>query len=363
MGNSCNSCRENENIEAVVDTGPLKTPKMKGGGFGDEQRHEQLAPEHFDFEELDIVKDEVEGKLTFINKKEPETNHKPVNKDSEHIPKGDNIEFLDSMPTLSKEAIKSKSRFYSELKISDSKNEIFGPVFYKKEKVTYTGGYYKGMRYGYGEEIGNDGSGYFGNWKEDKKQGQGMMCLTNGNLYLGNFTKGEANGKGMLYVNLTNSKIEGEFKNGVPKGECIETYQDGSYYSGNFVDGQKTGEAQFYFVDGSKYSGQFVNGKANGEGTYIYSNGVSIYKGQFKDNLQEGYGELKTNKGITYKGEFKAGKKNGKGELSWEDGKKIIGQFVNGNYEGECKFVSAGGKVKWAECKDGKKVRWIDKKE
>lgn len=277
---------------------------------------------------------------------------------------GPNIEFIDDMPQCSKSIIKSKGKFLDDIPVGREEAEYYpsyGPVMYKDTKAVYKGQYLFGKRDGFGEERGSDGHGnlYIGNWKSDKKHGQGMLCYLNGNVYIGNFEEDAATGKGMLYINLSRSKIEAEFVDGVANGEGKEVYTDGSFYSGNFSDGIKKGKGDFHFEDGSVYSGNFEDGRANGQGTYVYPNGHSTYKGEFKDNLQHGKGELKTTKGITYKGEFENGQKNGNGELIWDDGRKVVGQFKAGKFTGECKFISAKGKVKWARCEDGKKVEWI----
>lgn len=260
--------------------------------------------------------------------------------------------------------MKSKGHFEEEIPKSDCpENPTYGPVRYKDTEAVYRGQYFEGKRNGYGEEIYTDGSGYFGLWKEDKKEGKGMICSSNGNVYFGDIKKETANSqKGTLYLAYTKSKIEGEFQDGLAHGEGVESFRDGSYYSGNFFKGEKIGKGEFYFSDGSKYEGSFKEGKAEGKGIYTYPNGKSVYTGDFKDNVQNGYGELVSATGITYKGQFKDGKKNGNGELVWEDGRKIVGNFENGKYYGECKFVSAEGKEKWAECKDSKKIRWIRKR-
>ena len=57
----------------------------------------------------------------------------------------------------------------------------------------------------------------------------------------------------------------------------------------------------------------------NGNHKKTYSDG-GVYKGNFKNDLYDGYGELKFPDGRFYKGNFKNGKREGYGELKFPDG-------------------------------------------
>jgi hypothetical protein len=49
------------------------------------------------------------------------------------------------------------------------------------------------------------------------------------------------------------------------------------------------GQGEELGPNGDRYVGSFVNGQKNGDGTYCFSNS-GIYRGQFKENLMNGYG-------------------------------------------------------------------------
>ena len=65
---------------------------------------------------------------------------------------------------------------------------------------------------------------------------------------------------------------------------------EGVMYSGDFINGVKEGSGTMK-VDADKYIGDFKNDAYNGHGIYSYSDG-RIYKGPFKDGMEEGLGIL-----------------------------------------------------------------------
>ena len=68
-------------------------------------------------------------------------------------------------------------------------------------------------------------------------------------------------------------------------------------------------------------------------GTYIFNDG-SIYKGQFKNNIFEGEGELLNKFGDKSVGIFKDGLLNGKGFKQKQNGDKLEGEWKNGQFNG-----------------------------
>lgn len=55
-----------------------------------------------------------------------------------------------------------------------------------------------------------------------------------------------------------------------------------------------------------------------------------VYKGEYKNNKKDGYGELKWKKGGMYIGTFKEGKRHGYGEYKDENGILYKGKWENG---------------------------------
>ena len=66
----------------------------------------------------------------------------------------------------------------------------------------------------------------------------------------------------------------------------------------------------------------------------IYPDG-SIYEGEWKDDLQNGYGTWTFADGSIYVGEWKNGEYHGHGRLTYPDGKKHEGEWKDGVYVGE----------------------------
>ncbi|XP_051784499.1 histone-lysine N-methyltransferase SETD7 [Erpetoichthys calabaricus] len=106
--------------------------------------------------------------------------------------------------------------------------------------------------------------------------------------------------------------IEGPLdEDGQPHGCCTITYSSSDRFEGHFVHGEKNGRGKFYFFDGSTLEGFYVDDALQGQGIYTYedggvlhgtymdgelngpaqeydSEGVMIFKGQYKDNNRHG---------------------------------------------------------------------------
>jgi hypothetical protein len=129
-------------------------------------------------------------------------------------------------------------------------------------------------------------------------------------------------------------------------------YADGTVYEGQFVEGKPSSigepgtpnktrqyEIQSNGALGSTplatYEGGFLNGARNGNGTYTTADGL-VYKGEWKDNKRNGYGE-QTAKSMSqralgyssYKGQWKDDQRDGQGEMVFENGSLLFeGTFV-----------------------------------
>jgi len=60
-------------------------------------------------------------------------------------------------------------------------------------------------------------------------------------------------------------------------------------------------------------------------------------------NTREGFGQLKTKKGLLYKGEFKNHQPNGQCKIEFDDGSLFTGNLVNGVITGLGEMQSAKG--------------------
>ena len=141
---------------------------------------------------------------------------------------------------------------------------------------------------------------------------------TSDSIYIGKYVNKKRNGQGKLIL------------------------ADQSYYEGNFKDGEFNGNGYFR-TRNYAYKGQFIAGKKDGKGKLESFNTKSIYEGEFKNDMKEGYGIEKYNDGSIYKGHYKNGMKEGTGILSLKKEKK------NSIFEGEFKDDKIWGKgiYKW----------------
>mmetsp|Transcript_20794 Transcript_20794/g.20687 ORF Transcript_20794/g.20687 Transcript_20794/m.20687 type:complete len:112 (-) Transcript_20794:655-990(-) len=103
-------------------------------------------------------------------------------------------------------------------------------------------------------------------------------------------------------------------------------YQDeNGSFEGNFVDNARNGNGNLILNDGKRFDGVWVNGNMTGPGKFCILNEVEkryklIYKGNFKNLLYSGEGEIHYENGDKYKGTFKKGKKHGQGLMKYKDG-------------------------------------------
>ncbi len=89
------------------------------------------------------------------------------------------------------------------------------------------------------------------------------------------------------------------------------------------------------------WSGECKDGKANGKGELKFYEKKKIAI-TFDCTVQEGevvYGIMETVDGIKYVGEFKNGNINGNGKMTLLDGKVYIGEFENGDFHGNGKLT------------------------
>eukprot|EP00831_Metopus_contortus_P048901 TRINITY_DN4008_c0_g1_i1.p3 TRINITY_DN4008_c0_g1~~TRINITY_DN4008_c0_g1_i1.p3 ORF type:complete len:113 (+),score=18.03 TRINITY_DN4008_c0_g1_i1:108-446(+) len=77
-----------------------------------------------------------------------------------------------------------------------------------------------------------------------------------------------------------------------------------------------------------------------------------VYKGDWKNDLQHGYGIESWGDGARYEGYYADGKKEGTGVFKWSDGSEYSGEFYNNNIQGRGKYLWADGRCyegDWSE--------------
>lgn len=163
--------------------------------------------------------------------------------------------------------------------------------------------------------------------------GEGTLVFENGDTYVGSFAGGIIEGKGD-YTYSNGARFSGNWYNGKKEGEGILVMSDGTRFEGVWVKDILEGEGKAFFSDGSRYEGEFKKGNIEGKGI-LYEKDGSRYEGSFKNNYRDGSGTEFNNIGrIVYIGEFRAGVYEGEGTLYFGDGGYYEGDFVNGKYEG-----------------------------
>ncbi len=120
----------------------------------------------------------------------------------------------------------------------------------------------------------------------------------------------------------------------------------GKIYSGEMLDGQPHGKGEILyqrFFD--RYVGEFVDGKRSGEGTYYYWSG-EVYKGGWKDNLQNGKGVItRIATGTIIEGNYANGRMNGLVKYTYKNGETREGNFTRGRRNGKFRHTYANGRI------------------
>ena len=118
-------------------------------------------------------------------------------------------------------------------------------------------------------------------------------------------------------------------------------WENGDVYEGEWRNGAAHGEGTLLMSNG-KYIGTLVAGKKNGEGTFEATNG-DVYKGYFKNDCEDGYGESISSDGIQYKGSWKTGHMHGFGTLTTQTSDIYEGWMSMGNRHGKGRQTNNDG--------------------
>ena len=118
----------------------------------------------------------------------------------------------------------------------------------------------------------------------------GFYIYPDGSYYYGAISNNKAEGKGCFVYNQGELKYEGEWLNDKPHGKGVETLEDQSQYTGYFECGLKAGkEGVFVWPNGDRYQGEFRDGVMKGQGTFETISGYR-YKGEWENNQRHGHG-------------------------------------------------------------------------
>ena len=205
--------------------------------------------------------------------------------------------------------------------------------------------------------IFKNGTKYIGEIHNNKITGKGKYIFPSGAFYSGNLLNGFRNGFGKYYSNEIS--YEGNWKNGLKNG-IGKMINKNMIYEGNWINGNINGYGKIKWNNGNLYEGYFNNNIIDGNGYMIWFNLLEKYIGNWKNNLQNGFGihiyfenkgEIKLlrnryigeylngirngfgiffySNGSVYEGEWENNMKNGFGVFLFEDGKKYFGRFEN----------------------------------
>ena len=108
---------------------------------------------------------------------------------------------------------------------------------------------------------------------------------------------------------------------------------DGGIYKGEYKNGLFHGKGEMVWSNGDRYEGEFKNGLRHGKGTYVLANGTR-YAGEHTDGFWHGEGVATFKSGDRYEGEFKMGDFGGKGRFVSYDGTAYEGDFELGRLNG-----------------------------
>lgn len=207
----------------------------------------------------------------------------------------------------------------------------------------YIGDFKNGKLHGKGIFYFSDGNKYIGHWVNQYREGEGRMIFTSGDEYLGEFKQNKFSGNGvMAYTN--GNRYEGQWADNKQNGYGEFEFANGDRYQGNFKAGLYDGQGSMYYADGSVYEGEWRINKRHGMGVMIYPDKEEV-RGQWADDqYQADWGKLAFDGDTTYMRDcnqtFCA---SGTGKFRYRDGSRYIGEFVNGNPEGNGTVYYKGG--------------------
>lgn len=215
----------------------------------------------------------------------------------------------------------------------------------------YNGQFKNGKIHGQGMLIFSNGNRYVGQWKNQYRHGKGKMTFYNGDVYKGNFYQSKFTGKGTMEFH-SGDKYVGEWGNDLQNGEGVYYYQSGNRYEGHFKNGKLHGQGTMFYKDGNKYVGHWENNYKDGQGTFYKANGSEIaglwlngkYVGE-EATRPENVADISEDMMVS-KDELpdctSGDCADGIGVYAYGDGSKWVGEFINGqpNGEGTCYYAN-----------------------
>ena len=228
------------------------------------------------------------------------------------------------------------------------------------------------IKNGFGKIIFDDKAIFKSNFIENKASGISQYIDSNKKeVFVVEYKNNIINGFGIYTYNSDNYRITGYFENDGLYGIGIEESNYNKYtYFGQFYQNKKHGIGTIQWNGQTKYSGEFFKNELHGKALIEYP-GNKIYKGYVHKGRLDGFGEFIWPQGKKYTGFYKNNKKEGFGVFLWEYNNKnikfekikaFIGFWSKGNMNGIGIRINCG-KLKYGIWKNGKIIRWFEKKE
>ncbi len=106
--------------------------------------------------------------------------------------------------------------------------------------LKYSGGFSDGVISGKGDISYPSGDVYSGSFANGKRNGRGTYAWASGGKYIGEWVDDVAVGRGAYYypANIDAYKVEGQFVNGVPEGECTYYQNESTSYKTTWSNGK-----------------------------------------------------------------------------------------------------------------------------
>ncbi|XP_034720690.1 alsin isoform X2 [Etheostoma cragini] len=163
---------------------------------------------------------------------------------------------------------------------------------------------------------------------------------------------------------LKEATYEGHWLAGKPNGRGVLKWPDGRIYKGTFKNGLEDGFGEFWAPNKTlnktdHYQGHWKDGKMHGVGTYRYASG-EVYDGFFQDNMRHGHGVLRSGKLNTsspsvFIGQWLQDKKTGYGVFDdITKGEKYMGMWQDHLRQGTGVVVTQFGLYYEGAFKDNK---------
>ncbi|XP_063358797.1 radial spoke head 10 homolog B-like [Cydia amplana] len=204
-----------------------------------------------------------------------------------------------------------------------------------------------------------DGTVYLGQFKNNEMVGKGMIQWKNDTWYEGEFACNLRHGRGLYvdsraqgsyvggwhlgakhgvgtlhYPGRGTNLYDGQWDHNIRHGVGSREYCHNSGYKGDWDAYMREGKGLMLWPNHDFYSGDWRNNVMSGFGIYIwdmYCNNsmatpsINIYRGEWHKGKRHGYGVLNFGYGLGshYKGEFKDNLKHGSGQLVTNDGQII----------------------------------------